>query len=240
MRRKLAAWALAVLTLVSVLPPGVAAEPTWLVVGELSAPLKAGETAEITITLENNPGFNAMGFSVAYDNAALICEDAQPGELIAELMSVANPANGDVATVGMASLRTVLGDGPVATLKFRALKDVDKLALKLVEVDLRDAEHNALPLEVKTAEPAAPDSDPSSSVPSGGVTVTPKPTQKPEEKPEEKPEKSRRPPPSPSPSRSPPPLPTWRGTGARILPKRRLRQASSRAMRTAPSAPTRR
>lgn len=185
MKRRLAAWALALVTLVSVLPPGLAAEPTRFVVGELSGPLKAGETGEVTISLENNQGFNALQFSVVYDNAALVCEDAQLGALIEDVMAVVNPANGNVATVGAASLRAVTGDGPVVTLWFRATKDVEKLELKLVDTELRDAQHNILPLEIKTADPTPSKPSGGGSTSGGGTTVvSPKPTDKPEPKPE--------------------------------------------------------
>lgn len=188
MRRKLAAWALALAVLVSVLPPGLAAEPAWFVLGELSAPLKAGETEEVTISLENNPGFNALQFSVTYDNDSLVCEDAQLGAVLEDVLAVANPAHGDLVTVGAASLDAVTDDGVVVKLRFRALKDVDKLNLKLVDEELQDARYNVLPLEVKTAEPTP--SKPGGSNPGGSTVVKPKPTDKPEptDKPDSKPE----------------------------------------------------
>lgn len=192
MKRRLAAWALALLALVSVLPPGAAAEPARFVVGELSQPLKAGETGEVTISLENNPGFNALQLSVEYDNAALVCEDAQLGALIEDLMAVVNPANGDLVTVGAASLRAATGDGVVVKLRFRATTDVDKLDLKLVDTELRDAQHNILPLEVKTADPAP--SNPSG----GGSTGTPQPSASP--KPTDDPQPTDKPEPDPEPA----------------------------------------
>lgn len=189
MKRRLTAWALALLALVSVLPPGAAAETTPTFVVEAPETLPAvGEEFTVEVRLENNPGFYAVQFSLAYDHDAMTCTKARVGPLMVGALAASNPDNNGVAAISAATLDGVTEDGVVGRMTFtvKAEGEFDPFRLELVAFS--DREGAWLPYEIKMG---SGETEPEPTVKPSETpkpTSTPKPTPEPEPTPEPDPE----------------------------------------------------
>ena len=99
---------------------------------------KAGETFNVTVSIENNPGFYSAQFFLTYDKAAMTCTGVKLGEVLAGTMSATNPAHERGAVVGAASASAVKKDGVLATVTFTAKTDVTSWRFSLEDFLLAD------------------------------------------------------------------------------------------------------
>ncbi len=123
------------------LPVLAAGTPTVRI--EAPETVKAGETFEVRVVLDNNPGICAAQFTLQFDHAALSCESAEVGELLRGMLSATN-AKGDAgAIIAAASATPATGDGTLGVFRFKAVKD-GAPAFGMTEGELADADAKVL------------------------------------------------------------------------------------------------
>lgn len=86
------------------------------------ADAKAGETAEVLINLSQSPGLCALGIEVEYNKDALKVISAEFTELFSAASKRVNTQDGRI-TFNAASADNIEGDGAVAKIVFKVLKD---------------------------------------------------------------------------------------------------------------------
>jgi len=149
MRKRIGALGLSAVLLLAMICPALAAGTTFVVKGPDQAPRK-GETFTVTVELENNPGFNAIQFTLTYDKEEMTCTDAKVGVVMGEeMLSVTNPDADDGAIIVGASVDAMPGDGVVGTFSFTAGSDLTNTEFGLIIEDFCDENGTDLPYEVE-------------------------------------------------------------------------------------------
>ena len=103
------------------LSAGAAGTPTVRI--ETPENVKAGETFEVRIVIENNPGLSAIQFTVSYDQKALRCDKCSTGSVLKGTLSATNASGKDGAVLAAATVDPAEDDGALGVLKFTALAD---------------------------------------------------------------------------------------------------------------------
>ena len=117
--KKLLVFIIAALLILSLPCTGVFAAYT----AELSASraeAKTGETAEVLVSIQNNPGLCALGFEVVYDASALKVKSADFSTMFASASSRVNVSEGKII-FNAANADNVDGNGTVATIVFEVV-----------------------------------------------------------------------------------------------------------------------
>ena len=109
------------LVLALALSAGAAGTPTVRI--ETPENVKAGESFEVRIVIENNPGLSAIQFTVSYDQKSLRCDECNTGSILSGTLSATNASGEDGAVLAAASVSPVKADGALGVLKFTALSD---------------------------------------------------------------------------------------------------------------------
>lgn len=131
-----------VVALALVMIPVRAAAPE--VTMELKLPDKAPQTGEsftVELTMDGNPGLDAMSLTLNYDETVTECLDITTGEALSGMMSVTNPKAGNGARIAAASATGTDGDGVIARFTFRLLREA-AAGLALTELSLHAGEGN--------------------------------------------------------------------------------------------------
>ena len=103
------------------LSAGAAGTPTVRI--ETPENVKAGESFEVRVVIENNPGLSAVQFTVSYDQKTLRCDECDTGSVLSGTLSATNASGEDGAVIAAASIRPAKEDGALGVLKFTALAD---------------------------------------------------------------------------------------------------------------------
>ena len=109
------------LVLALALSAGAAGTPTVRI--ETPETVKAGESFEVRIVIENNPGLSAIQFTVSYDQKSLRCDECNTGSILSGTLSATNASGEDGAVLAAASVSPVKADGALGVLKFTAISD---------------------------------------------------------------------------------------------------------------------
>lgn len=111
------------LALVLALALSAGAAGTPIVRIETPENVKAGESFEVRVVIENNPGLSAIQFTVSYDQKSLRCDKCSTGSILSGTLSATNASGEDGAVLAAASISPVKADGALGVLKFTALSD---------------------------------------------------------------------------------------------------------------------
>lgn len=153
----------------------------------------AGESFTVSVSLKGNPGFNAIQFTLAYDETVVRCDDVEDGPLLKGTLSVSNPyAEGDGAIVSAASLDAVTRDGEIASFRFTVLRS-GAAGFGLKDIELADEDGEGIPFSVSeqaavTDKPDVTppdDAKPEDTDPAGAEDGEPGEDEAPDAKPEE-------------------------------------------------------
>lgn len=148
MKKRIGALGLAAVLLLTLICPALAANGKAEFVVNAPASVKAGESFTVTVELKDNPGFNAFGFTLTYDQEQITCTGADGGAVVKAMLYVANPTGPDGSTVTGASVETVKGDGIMGTFTFTAKSDLNELTFGLTEMVFVDEYGDPLPYEI--------------------------------------------------------------------------------------------
>ncbi len=156
-------------------------EARFVVTGPERSP-EAGEEVSVAVSLEDNPGFSAMQFTLAYDEETLECTAISAGEKLRGTLNASNPNDTRGASISAATLDPVAGDGILANCTFRVKKANAPLKFELIVVDLSQESGEDIPYTTAYAAqggsaPAKPPED---------IPANP-PASDPADKPENKP-----------------------------------------------------
>lgn len=218
MKKSLAVF-LALLVLLSVFPPGLAAEePLTFVIEALEALPDVGEEFTVTVRLENNPGFNSLQFSLVFDDQALTCTKVIPGEMLLTAVFAFNPNDAGRASLTAACLDAITVNDVIATFTIRVDQATQDPAFHLDNAMIGTRTTAELPFEVRNqvaeesgTEPSTPDDDATVDPGDPEPTKGPEPTQEPEPtkdpEPAEPPEPTQDPDPTEEPDPAEPPAP---------------------------------
>ena len=103
MLRKRAALLLVIAMALAMMVPVMAAgTPTVKI--EAPESVRAGETFEVRVVIENNPGLNAVQFTVGYDQKTLRCDACSTGSVLRGTLSATNADGKDGAVLAAARL----------------------------------------------------------------------------------------------------------------------------------------
>lgn len=109
-----------------------------------------GDTLEVVVSINGNPGINAIDLVLEYDRSTLKCLECEAGAVIQDMMTVQNPAHSRGAYVGAASLTAAKSDGILATVRFKVIsKGEYDLKINLI---LADKDGNEISFSVKNEE----------------------------------------------------------------------------------------
>ena len=81
------------LVLALALSAGAAGTPTVRI--ETPENVKAGESFEVRVVIENNPGLSAIQFTVSYDQKSLRCDKCSTGSILSGTLSATNASGED-------------------------------------------------------------------------------------------------------------------------------------------------
>ena len=123
MKQRWRAGLLAVAMAISLSVPAWA-ESAVLTVKPPGEAVKAGETFTVEVDLTGNPGFDAVQFTLGFDDSVMDCTSARIGGLMDGSIGAANPDAADGAIVAAASFSTISQDGTIAQFRFTAKQDI--------------------------------------------------------------------------------------------------------------------
>lgn len=83
------------LALVLALALSAGAAGTPIVRIETPENVKAGESFEVRVVIENNPGLSAIQFTVSYDQKSLRCDKCSTGSILSGTLSATNASGED-------------------------------------------------------------------------------------------------------------------------------------------------
>ena len=87
-----------------------------------SVTAKAGETVDVPLQVTNAPGISAMHLEVVYDSSVLMPETVLRGSLAgSDALFDFNATNSGRILIGLATLSTIKGDGPIASVRFKVV-----------------------------------------------------------------------------------------------------------------------
>lgn len=144
MRKKIGSLVLVAALVLTLLTPMALADGTVLKVSTPATIPKAGEEFTVTVDITGNPGFNSVGFTVAFDHERIECTRIRVGELLRGSIYASNPNATDGAKLGAASIDTINGDGTLAMLTFQAKEDLSEYAFALLQAKVSDEDGNAI------------------------------------------------------------------------------------------------
>lgn len=144
MKKRLAALFIILVLLLSILPAGAAGDAELVVEVPDSMP-KAGETFTVTVKLQNNPGFNAIDLTLAYNAAQVTCLAVDLGELLQGTLSASNPNAADGARISAATVKTITDNGRIAVYSFTAKIDLSAVPVSIAVADLSNEAGISLP-----------------------------------------------------------------------------------------------
>jgi len=149
MKRKLTGLCLAVLLIIAALP--VSAEGTVMKVNVPEEIPEVGQSFQVTVTIEGNPGLTAAQFTLKYDKDVVCCRSIKEQGAVKEMLSANNP-NGDMgAVVAAASADPTEGDGVLCVYTFEVLRSGDP-GFSAVDVKLMDG--NKQKIAIRIVQPA--------------------------------------------------------------------------------------
>ena len=88
------------LVLALALSAGAAGTPTVRI--ETPENVKARESFEVRVVIENNPGLSAIQFTVSYDQKSLRCDKCSTGSILSGTLSATNASGEDGAVLAAA------------------------------------------------------------------------------------------------------------------------------------------
>ena len=154
LRKRAALLLIIVMMLAMVVPARAAGTPTVKI--EAPESVRAGETFEVRVVIENNPGLNAVQFTVGYDQKTMRCDACSTGSVLKGTLSATNADGKDGAVVAAATTTAVTADGTLGVLKFTALADGDpKLTLR--DTVFVNADSDEIEVTVTASGAAQPD-----------------------------------------------------------------------------------
>lgn len=156
MRKRIGSLVLAALML-TLLTPAALAVGTVLKVNVPATLPKAGEEFTVTVDITGNPGFNSVGFAVAFEHDKLECTEARAGALLSNALFASNPNAQNGVKLGAASATQIVGDGTVAVLSFKAKEDLSSYPLSLMQAKVSDEDGNILYQSEDLERPAQSD-----------------------------------------------------------------------------------
>lgn len=151
-----------------------AAGPVISVTPSASAPAVGGEFT-VAVSIQGNPGFNAVQFTLTFDPSVLDCTGVSTGAVLNGALSAVNPDASSGAIVAAASADVLSADGALATFTFRVIGEGD-LDLGFADYVLADENGTSIPFTLTGAEDLPSTSEPSQP----GGTTGPGETQQPE------------------------------------------------------------
>lgn len=137
-------WMVMVVCLIFAAQPVYAASAPQLLASADAASVKKGETIKVKISLKNNPGISTLGLELGYDADELeyrAC-DWNNG-LGGSDMKMASDAQGSV-NLSLVCDESYQADGTVATISFRAKKDVSAVDMTLELREISDENLSAV------------------------------------------------------------------------------------------------
>ncbi len=120
--------------------------PVFVVQGP-EDPVGAGETFDVTVDLNNNPGFYAFQITLAFDREAMECTKITYGPLLEGTLAVTNPRGSKGAIVVAATAEGVFESGSVAVFQFKALTDHPAMAFSFADFVFSDSDGAPIPAE---------------------------------------------------------------------------------------------
>ncbi|MBR5152898.1 MAG: S-layer homology domain-containing protein [Clostridia bacterium] len=118
---------------------------------------KAGDEFEVVVSLENNPGFNALQFTLVFDKTLMECTKIKTGTVLKEMLSATNPNAENGVIVASATLDTVAENGIVVICTCKALTDIESWQFAMEQITFEDAQSNALTYDVVGATVTEPE-----------------------------------------------------------------------------------
>lgn len=181
MKKKLTAKILLCLfILTSVMPPGRAAgSSAQFVVSGSEGMTVRGEEFSIVISIENNPGFAAIQFTLGFDREAVVCTDVSIGETLQDALAAENPTDALGATIAAAILDPITEDGVLANLTFQMKDPAVEPNYQLLNIQLTGEDGAKIPYMVTFEGLGEPEEPSEPGRPSEPVSI-PKPTETPE------------------------------------------------------------
>jgi len=140
---------------ISMLCMGAAAagEPTLVVSSQETIPA-VGHTFYVAVSIQNNPGVNAVQFTLKFDNAVVDCISADIGKVLSGSLAASNPDAADGAIIAAANSETMTGDGNLGVFAFKVVSQ-GKPNFSLSDIVLSDG--NGKDIAYKTDAAVATD-----------------------------------------------------------------------------------
>ena len=130
--------------------PALAAGPVVSVTPSSAAPA-VGDEITVDVSIQGSPGFNAVQFTLTFDEAVLDCVSVSTGPVLRGALSAVNPDASAGAIVAAASADVLPGDGVLATFTFRVVGE-GALDFGFADYVLADAEGTDIPFTLTGAE----------------------------------------------------------------------------------------
>lgn len=194
MRKKWLAWVLAVCICLAAAPTAFAAGGAVISVTPPETPPGIGETFTVNAEIKGNPGFSAVQFTLAYDDAVVECVSASTGAALRGALAATNPKASDGAIIAAASVSELTSDGVLASFTFKVigsgspdfsledslLSDATGNAVAFTVEGVRTAETKPTetkPEETKPAETKPAETKPEEAEPAEPLPETPEPVE---------------------------------------------------------------
>ena len=161
-RKKILLILLALCLALSLIPAAAFAASAELVIETPETLPKAGDDFTVTVSIRNNPGFNAIDLCLSFDSDQITCNNIVLGQLMKGTLSATNPSASDGAIISAATLNTIKGDGVLATYSFTADKSPSLLDFSITRSGMYNEDSDSISFTVvggtlKTpAEPETP------------------------------------------------------------------------------------
>lgn len=175
MRKKILATLLAAAMLLAMAVPAAAAGAEFVVTAP-PGPIQAGETFEVTVDLNNNPGFLSLTLTLYFSTKDVTCDRITRGDVLDGLLTVTNPKARDGAIIVAAGSDASVYSGRVATLRFTAVRDLSGKVFRAELTEMIGTDHRELSVPVTGPAPFAGSSSPSDPTPDEPDPVDPTPT----------------------------------------------------------------
>ncbi|MBQ9411767.1 MAG: S-layer homology domain-containing protein [Oscillospiraceae bacterium] len=135
---------------------------------------KVGESFEVTVELEGNPGMKGIQLTLCFDRDSMRCTEIVTGDLLRDMLLVSNEEAPSGAILAAASSDAVTRDGRVAVFSFEALRDISAWDFSLEGAEIITVEYASIPPTIAiadTVEPTdTPDPTPSDNTEDGETT----------------------------------------------------------------------
>lgn len=113
---------LALMLIISLAVPALAAETAQLTLDAEHTSVESGDTFSVLVKVKDNPGFQSLQLNVFYDTQILTCTEVKAGKILKQdgVIFAANEAADDKAAFAGINVDPIEGDGTLAELTFRA------------------------------------------------------------------------------------------------------------------------